>query len=339
MGELLGIPHSAVSDYEKGKRIPSLSLLDKLSTETGFLPAFFSRRIDDPFLDVECSFRHKRSTIARQKDQVRAQATLLGMIVSSLKEFLNFPTLNVPHMPASNVSEIDKAAEECRKHWRLDLDAPIMQVGRVLERAGVVIIAGAVDTKKIDAFSRWGRNPIVFMNRGAGTHPSRWNFDLAHECAHLVLHRDIPTGSGLTEQEADRFASAFLLPERGFSREFRVRPFSWQHLFELKQRWQVSLAAIVRRARDLMLIDEGTYKRAFQQMSYRRWLTKGEPFEPIFQEPELFMSAVKALGTQLEKTVPELCRELCLSEEVFTQITGIPIPPSHRNADVLHFAK
>jgi Zn-dependent peptidase ImmA (M78 family) len=260
-------------------------------------------------------------------------------VVSALKSLLRFPAFNVPEISASSYEEIEKAAENCRAHWNLDPNAPILQVGRVLERAGVVVIASFVDTKRIDAFSRNGKNPLIFLNRGAGTNPSRWNFDLAHECAHLVLHRDIPTGSLATERQADRFASAFLLPANGFGREFRTRQFSWQHLFELKQRWQVSLAAIVRRARDLNMIDEITYTRTFQYMSYKRWLTRGEPLEPNFQEPELFITALRALGTTVKKTLPEFCRELHFSEEVFTEITGIVIRQTvTTGAKVLSFA-
>jgi Zn-dependent peptidase ImmA (M78 family)/transcriptional regulator with XRE-family HTH domain len=340
MGSLLGISHALISDYEKGKRFPARSILDALSAETGFLPEFFLRRIEDPFLDAECSFRHRRSTAGRQKDQIRAHATLLGLVVSSLKALLRFPAFDVPFLPASNDAEIEKVAGECRVRWKLDPNAPIMQVGRVLERAGIVIIANFADTRKIDAFSRCGRNPLIFLNRGAGTRPSRWNFDLAHECGHLVLHRETPTGSVATEREADRFASAFLLPANAFGREFRTRQFSWQHLFELKQRWQVSLAAIVRRARDLSLIDEEIYRRAFQYMSFKKWRTTAEPFEPNFQEPELFVTALKTLGTSLKKTLPELCNDLHFSEELFAEITGVIVPQTVPvRARVIEFAK
>jgi Zn-dependent peptidase ImmA (M78 family)/transcriptional regulator with XRE-family HTH domain len=340
MGERLGISNALISDYEKAKRFPGLNVLDDLSAETGFLPDFFLQRVEDPFLDAECSFRHRRSTAGRQKDQVRAHAVLLGMVVSSLKGLLRFPPFDVPHITTSTDADIEKAAMECRAHWKLDLNAPILQVGRVLERAGVVIIARSVDTRKIDAFSRGGKNPLIFLNRGAGTRPSRWNFDLAHECGHIVMHREVPTGSVATEREADRFASAFLLPANGFGREFRTRQFSWQHLFELKQRWQVSLAAIVRRARDLDLISDDIYKRTSQYMSFKRWIATGEPFEPNFQEPELFDTAIRALGSNLKKTLPELCADLHFSEKVFSEITGVTISaPVPGWAKVIAFAK
>lgn len=340
IGSRLGISNALISDYEKGKRFPSPKVINALSAETGFLPGFFLRRIDDPFLDSECSFRHRRTTAGRLKDEVRARATLLGIVVSSLKELFRFPSFDVPQFSANSDADIESAAERCRIHWKLDVNAPILQVGRVIERAGVVIIAGSIDTRKIDAFSRCGRNPLVFLNSGSGTHPSRWNFDLAHECGHLVLHRETPTGSVTSEREADRFASAFLLPANAFGREFRTRQFSWQHLFELKQRWQVSLAAIVRRARDLSLISDEAYRRAFQYMSGRKWLTTGEPLEPQFQQPELLVTAMKALGTNLKKTLPEFCNDLQISQTVFTELTGITVlENSSPRAKLIEFAR
>jgi len=338
MGKLLGVSHALISDYEKGKRFPSPTLLDAISAKTGFLPDFFLRRIDDPFLESQCSFRHRRNTAGRLKDQVRAHATLLGIVVSSFKTMLRFPAFDVPSIPASTPDELEAAAETCRTHWSLDANAPILQVGRVLERAGVVIIPSTVDTTKIDAFSRHGKNSLIFLNRGAGTRPSRWNFDLAHECGHLVAHRDIPTGSLETEQSADRFASAFLLPAKSFSREFRTRSFTWQHVFELKQRWQVSAAAIVRRARDLDLLDDVAYRRAFQYMSFKKWRTKGEPYEPSFQEPELFIGAINTLTASRKRTLLELCAELNLSPSVFTEITGVAVrEATSAHANVLTF--
>ena len=322
MGDLLGVSHSLISDYEKGKRFPSADLLNTMSAKTGFLPDFFLRRIEDPFLESQCSFRHRRNTAGRLKDQVRAQATLLGIIVSSFKSMMRFPEFDVPSITASTFTELEAAAEQCRVHWGLDTDAPILQVGRVLERAGVVIVPSTVDTTKIDAFSRRGKNSMIFLNRGAGTRPSRWNFDLAHECAHLVAHRDIPTGSLETEQAADQFASAFLLPARSFGREFRTRRFEWRHIFELKQRWQVSAAAIVRRARD---------------MSFKKWRTKGEPYEPTFQEPELFLGAINALLKSKKKTLAELCAEVGFSQTVFNEITGIQAQESAQLGSLLIF--
>lgn len=326
-GELVGVSHALISDYEKQKRSPSVEVLDRISLATNFPKEFFFQRIADPFLELECNFRHRRSTPAKLKDRVRAQATIIGMLVQELRKIIDFPPFNVPTIAVKQQEDLEEAAETCRSHWGLNLNAPILHVGRVLENAGVILVRCNVPTKKIDAFSRFGANSLVFLNQGAATRPSRWNFDLAHECAHLVIHRNFPTGSVQTESEADRFASAFLMPRVAFGREFRTKEFSWNHIFALKRRWHVSAAAIVRRAFDLDIITYETYQRSFQYMSYKKWLTQGEPYEPTFQEPELMDQALLMLSKgSLTISVDGLCQNLRVTPQLLTELTGFNFP-------------
>jgi Zn-dependent peptidase ImmA (M78 family)/transcriptional regulator with XRE-family HTH domain len=325
MSTIVATSSAAISDFENGKRIPSDSLIERIAFESGFLTDFFYRRLEDPFLDAECSFRHRRAAAQRTKDQVRAHAALVSIVVDRLRGIFHFPEATIPSIQADIRADIERAAEGCRSAWQLDTNAPIRHVGRVLEHAGIVVIAGSVDVTKIDAFSRLGRNPLVFLNRARGTYPSRWNFDLAHELGHLVLHRELLTGSVETEMAADSFASAFLMPARSFGTEFRSRDFSWSLVFELKRRWQVSAAAIVRRGRDLGLISEVTYRRAFQYMSAKRWRVVGEPYEPDFQEPELFLEGLKAVRESQAGDLSTFAEELGFSGAVFRKVTGIPV--------------
>ena len=58
-------------------------------------------------------------------------------------------------------------------------------------------------------------------------------------------------------------------------------------------------------------------------MSFKRWRTAGEPYEPTFQEPELFLGAINALLKSKKKTLAQLCAEVGISQKVFSDITGI----------------
>jgi Zn-dependent peptidase ImmA (M78 family)/transcriptional regulator with XRE-family HTH domain len=328
-----------ISLCENGKKTePTRDLVEACADVLGFLPEFFYGPVEEVFREDECSFRHRRSTPERTKTQIRAHATLIGMVIQRLRSSFKFPGVDVPHIPVRSIEEIDDAAEECRKHWKISLDSPIKSIGRLLERSGVIIVGHLVTSPKVDAFSRYGKTSMIFLNRSVPS-PSRWHFDIAHECGHLVMHPGIPTGTVDTEAAADRFASAFLMPKTAFSREFSAAPFSWPHVFDLKRRWQTSAASIVRRAYDLALIGAVDYRRSFQYLSAKGW-NKGEPHEPDFQEPELLSTTLGALGKEVELTLQDLCADLKFKRETFYEVTGTAVPmptPKAKSTEVIPF--
>lgn len=327
---------------ESGKRdSPAADLVDAFGEVLGFEADYFFSSPVEAFTDQECSFRHRRTTPEKTKIQVRAHATLIAMVIDHLKNTFRFPKLNVPAIPAASDDEIEGAAEQCRLHWGLGVDGPLAHVGRAAERAGVFIVAHVAHSKRVDAFSRRGKTTIIFLNQEIPS-ASRWNFDIAHECGHIVMHQGVVTGDVESEAAADKFASAFLMPRRAFAREFPRSQFSWNAVFDLKKRWQASAAAIVRRAYDLHLVDAVTYRRAFQYMSWKGWRTNGEPFEPRFQQPEMLSTALSSLGSVVDVTVDELCSELHFHPKTFEEVTGfkIPTPASpNRRTGVLEFKK
>lgn len=325
-----------VSRCENGSKVPPPDFVKACAEELKFDSSFFYRKIDDLFSETECSFRHRRSTPEKAKAQIRAHATLLGMVIDELRARFRFPTVDIPKIRVSSLDDIENAAEKIRLHWELGIDAPIWQVGRALERAGVIIVRHFVKSSKVDAFSREGKNSVIFLNEEISS-TSRWNFDIGHECGHLVMHSGIETGDIETEKQADRFASAFLMPRKAFAREFCLTPFSWSHVFDLKRRWHTSAAAIVRRAYDLQLIGAAEYRRHYQYMSYKGW-TKGEPGEPEFQDPELLDTAFDALGREVDLTLESLCSELAFTEETFWRVTGREVPArGTKKAQILEF--
>jgi Zn-dependent peptidase ImmA (M78 family) len=208
----------------------------------------------------------------------------------------------------------------------------------VMKRAGVVIVPHLVQSPKVDAFSRYGRTCVIFLNQVVSS-ASRWHFDIAHECGHLVMHAGIPTGTVETEKAADRFASAFLLPQRAFAREFGRGPLSWKRVFELKQRWFTSGAAIIRRAYDLDLISAVEYRQGCQYMSAKGW-TRGEPYEPMFQEPELLAIALNGLGNKVDLKLDQLAEDLMFTPKTFQDVTNVSVPAAgKKSADLIQFQR
>lgn len=339
LGSSVATSATLISLIETNKKVeqPTRDLVEAFAEVLGFQTDFFYRPVDDPFKESECNFRHRRTAPEKVKSRVRAHATLLGEVVRALQTCFRFPKYNVPTISATSPEEIEEAANECRHIWGLGTDAPILHVGRVLEHAGVPIATGTVDVEKVFAFSRKGATTLIFLNQVFQS-PSHWAFDIGHECGHLVLHAGVQTGDKKTETEADRFSSAFLLPDAAFRREFgSSRRISWPHLFEMKRRWRVSLSAIVKRAYDLKLLDGLQYRHAYQYMAMKKWL-KGEPHEPNFQGPELIGPALDGLGRTVSLTASELCDRLCFSPETFQEVTGKSIKTQSKSSgQVLEF--
>ena len=82
-------------------------------------------------------------------------------------------------------------------------------LSRKLENSGGVVFMVSLDSDKFDALSVWASEmpPLIFANENFPG--DRLRFSLAHELGHLLMHTN---PSPKQEEEADRFASEFLMP-------------------------------------------------------------------------------------------------------------------------------
>lgn len=208
-----------ISQLESGGRDPSDELLEALCHVLGVEIGFFAQRTEDEFREDECNFRRRRTTPEKLQKRLQAHGTLLGMLIRHLAKNLDMPAYGVPEIRVTTQDDIEHAAENCREMWGLSADEPVSGLGRVLERAGVVLSRIKLESEDIDAFSRFGLASVIEVD-SAKECGSRVRFDMAHELGHGVMHRGIRTGNPETEAQADAFAGAFLLPHRQFRREF-----------------------------------------------------------------------------------------------------------------------
>jgi len=322
LGEAVAVSQVAIADYENNKKEPIEEVEIALASVLRVLPAFFREGGDELFSEDEYNFRRRMSATERLKKKVAAQASLFGIVVRRLRSEVVLPPLNIPPIQADTEEEVEVAAEKARVHWGLGTDGPIDNMTRVLERAGVVtVVADAETATKVDAFSRFGETSVVVMNWAKGS-TSRSFFDAAHETGHGVLHfRAARKPLEQRETEAQWFAGAFLMPRKAFAKAYWAGGGGkWENFLELKRQWGTSIQAIIVRAYQLCLMDPPVYRQTFQQLSKRGWRTD-EPEEPAPEAPELFSSAIKKLG----RPVRDFARELNMTSELFSQVTGEPI--------------
>lgn len=322
LGGELGVSRQFVHQLETGSKLPSAELHDSCARALGFHSRFFASPIANEVRDDECHFRKRRATPQHMRSRAVAQGTLFAELVAWLDRNLHLPEVSLPTVDLSSTESIERGAEACRNAWGLGLDAPIDNVTRVLERAGVVVSTFDGVSNQVDAFSWYGPRPIVIRNLAKGC-PARSRFDSSHECAHLVGHVGISTEDADREAEADRFASAFLLPRSSFPREFpRGARMDWQALVRMKERWGVSLQALIRRAFDLKLISSRQYRGAYIYISKRGWRTN-EPGVVSDEPAELVANSIAVAEERLGISPASISSELGWDISVMRAVSGL----------------
>jgi Zn-dependent peptidase ImmA (M78 family)/transcriptional regulator with XRE-family HTH domain len=294
--------------------------------------SFFYLPISTVVTEDKCHFRKLRTTPTSVKLQALSHASLFSKLVNDLDQYVDFPEVDFPQYEKQPLTpnDIELAAEKCRKKWGLGLDTPIKNMIRVLENAGAVVTEFGDVSEKVDAFSMDLRRPLIIRNLAKGS-VCRARFDLAHECGHLVMHGSQETGDVLTENEAHRFAGAFLIPRSAFIKEFSFLKeslqISWSKLVRLKIRWGVSLAAIIHRASDLGLIDALEYRRAFIHLR-KSGQSKSEVGDDkiMIEEPEVLSNAVNLLSKHSKHSLLLILEGLGVEPGFFGKLIGLSDP-------------
>jgi Zn-dependent peptidase ImmA (M78 family) len=104
-------------------------------------------------------------------------------------------------------------------------------------------------------------------------HRDRSRFDAVHELAHLVLHRHLEPGDVALERQAHAFSAAFLMPASDIAHRLPAKVDSGVLIY-LKREWQVSIAALLMRAKTVGSMSDAEYTKAMKAMkamSARGW--------------------------------------------------------------------
>ncbi|MEV8376609.1 ImmA/IrrE family metallo-endopeptidase [Kribbella sp. NPDC056861] len=269
LADLIRVTPAAVSQFERGQTRPTLPLVAAMSLALGVPAEFFTLgRSLQPGSASSPHFRSLRTTSQLQRDRALAFAELAADVVTALEQHVELPHLLLPDLrapEAPDLADIAQLAAEARVHFELR-PGPVPHVVRMLEAAGVLVLRLPEISQTVDAFSaHLPTRPVVLLNPAKGD-AARARFDSAHELAHLVMHFDAAPGSRIVEKEADSFAAEFLMPADEIVDEL-PRRLDWEKLHHLKQRWGVSLKALVYRAHHLGVLTPNAYRRGMQQLN------------------------------------------------------------------------
>ncbi|MDF2939707.1 MAG: Transcriptional regulator, family [Gammaproteobacteria bacterium] len=321
LGQIIAASRQYIHQIEANMAQPSKELHSALSLALQVRPDFFTVNKLDTTHHDHCHFRKLKSTPISTIKQAIAHTTLFESLLDYIKEYLEFPAPNFPNL--GGVSDIEEAAKECRKLWKLGLDTPIDNMARVLENAGAIILYYTSISPKLDAISIYKSQPIIIRS-DVKKSSARARFDMAHECGHLVLHNGLESDNYKLEDEANRFASAFLMPKDSFIKEFsKSKKIDWKNLTRMKLRWKTSYHALIRRAFDLNLIDTILLRRAHVYLVKSGQRIHEDYDEDIPQEiPELINDAIKTLNNDLNITMTEIAEKINITPTILRKLVN-----------------
>lgn len=283
--EAIGVSRQAVAQFETGQTSPGGETMSRIIAETGQPISFFTNVPSRPGEPRAPFFRSLKRMEQQQRRRIVRRMQWAGDIGMLLERFIDLPAVNFPDfefdLERGDEDDIERAAEALRDHWGLGR-GPIRGLAAIMEQNGILIVRELVRCQDMDAVSCWiGGRPIVLLSEEVVSGP-RDLFNLAHELGHLALHPDVEVSGAnldMIEKQANRFASAFLLPRESFSRE--VLGSSLAYFKSLKSRWGVAIAAMAYRSRDLGILSENQYSYLFRQMNAQR-IRKVEPLDDMF---------------------------------------------------------
>lgn len=288
LAELVGVTPRTILRYEIGEIAPSEESATKIAEILDFPLAFFhADDVDGPTTDA-ASFRSLTAITASERDSALAAGSVAFLLSDWVDQRFDLPSVDLVDL-ADTTPEV--AARSLRQEWGIG-ERPIANMVHLLESKGVRVFSLSQNTKTVDAFSLWRTDrPFVFLNMMKTPEHSR--FDAAHELGHLVLHKHGGPKGRKAEEQANAFASSFLMPSADVTATL-PRIHTINQIVEAKKRWKVSAMALIYRLSRVGVLSPWQYRMFCIQASdlgYR----SAEPFGIAREQSVVWQKVFTAL--------------------------------------------
>lgn len=310
--------------YERGERDATETTVRRLAGALRFPIAFFEGDdIEEPPIDG-VSFRALSSMTRRQRDQAHGAAAVAAEFDDWIHSRFDLPAPDVPRLLGEDP---EVAADAVRLRWGLG-ERRVPNLVHLLEAHGVRVFSLVQECVEVDAFSFWRHDvPYVFLNNQKTAERSR--MDAAHELGHLVLHAHGGPDGRVAEDEAQAFASAFLMPRRSVLADAPSGA-TVPQILKIKRRWNVSAMNLAVRMHKVGLLTEWQARSTYIQLGklgYRDGEPDGREHETSQILPKVF-DALREEGISRA----DIARELRLTvDELNRAAFGLTVAPTPRH--------
>lgn len=304
LAKAVGVDLRSISAFEDAEYTPASHTLEALACALRFPANFFlGSDVDVPSPET-ASFRSLSRRTAAQRDAALGAGAIAFLLNDWLEARLALPPVDVPDLTQATS---EAAAAALRMHWGLG-ELPIKNIIALFEAHGIRIFSLGEMAEEIDAFSLW-RNDLPFIFLNTSKSGERGRYDAAHELGHLVLHRRFAVEGRQAEDEANAFAAAFLMPERGVVSSFRGLP-TMSEVVRVKRHWGVSAMAMAFRLHKLNRISDWHYKTLCVDLAAKGY-RRGEP-DGLPRERSRILERTFELLRSKGVSKTDICKELQL---------------------------
>lgn len=322
LAEKCGVNRQTISMYENEKlQNPEYQTIQKFSAVLEFPVKFFLEELKAASEDNTVYFRSLLTTNKKYRIEQEEKIEFITATYNMLSEYLNFSSLNLPKIEIGTSPR--DAAAALREHWKLG-DNPIEDIVYLVEKNGMIVVDFESSTDDVDAFSKKIKADncetyLIGYSKNKSS-AARIHFDIAHELGHILMHSSKEDLESIEKEEfkeiekqAHEFAGAFLLPENAFLEDIKAYATNISYYVELKKRWKTSVAAMIRRAKELNAISDDEYSRMMRKMQ-KLGIRKVEPLdnELMTAKPSLLKQAINLLLEKDVFTVGEFMSELSI---------------------------
>ncbi len=314
VSEAIGISQGKLSKAEQGLQELSEDVLTKLSLYYDLPLSYFQQDWDNETACGHLLFRKKISVSAKINDSICEDIRRRKPAIDRLMNAVDSPEYD---LGVFSLDDGNNSIKEIAMSVRFSLkciNGPLTDFAKRLENHGIIIHSFDFETEKVDALSDitpHGRK-IIFLNNRMPN--DRIRFSLAHELGHIIMHLDDTKNIDKNrdiENEADKFASQLLMPEDEIKPQ--LYNLNINKLMALKQRWYVSMRALIKRALDLGTISYEQY-RNFQIIFSKKGFNKNEPIELPSENISVLENVIKLYQTELNYSDEDMMKILYLNE-------------------------
>ncbi|MFO7931719.1 MAG: XRE family transcriptional regulator [Desulfosalsimonas sp.] len=294
LAESAGVSLAAIKNIELAKNEPRVRTVQSIA-----------RALDVKLKELFQPVRQLHQVRFRSSKRMQFRENVLARIAKWLDDFnyleetLNdqAPFILKPLIEQCSRENVVEAAGLCRKKLGLKPTEPIYDICGLLEDAGVKVLPITMASDSFFGISvgEDDGGPAVVVNVWERISVERQIFSAAHELAHLMLHREAFDVNRVEEneneeKEADRFAGYFLMPDKGFRKEWNES--AGLHLvdrvFKVKRIFRVSYKTVLNRLLEHGVVDRSIWKKfniAYQRRYKRKLAFKEEPMGIYSVEP------------------------------------------------------